>query len=234
MKATSRLLVAWVLLLAAANRGIAETSVTGIVVDRTGKPIEGVACLLAGTPSPTPGHHVIYSGIAKPILTDKEGRFSISLSQSESLADLQFDAVDHAPVFFYRIGPGDSPLRVVMTEGKVLRGRILDEQHAPIAHAVIELQMAQEDRWYQRKGITDTNGEFRFRISQPPQKSPWVLYFAGKRFEIDYSEVGPRALFTLLADVRITSEAEPGGAANGNQPIRSETNQTSPAASSRR
>jgi hypothetical protein len=232
MKAISRVLVAGLLLFAASSRGIAETSVTGTVVDRTGKPIEGVACLLAGTPSQTPGHRVLYSGIAKPIFTDKEGKFSISLPPSESLADLQFDASEHAPVFLYRVTPGGSPLRVVMTDGKVLRGRIVDEQHAPIAHAIIELQMAQEDRWYQRKGITDTSGDFRFRISEPPQKSPWVLYYAGKRFEIDYSKVTPSTLFSLLADGRITSEA--GGAANGSQPIRSETNRTAPAAGSRR
>lgn len=231
MKATSKLLVAGALLLAATSGSSAGTTVTGIVVDGIGKPIEGVACLLAGTP--TASNRIIYSGIAVPVFTDKEGRFSISLPQG-SLADLQFDGGDFAPVFLYRVNPDDSPLRVVMTEGKSLRGRVVDEQHAPIAHAEIELQMGQEDRWYQRKGITDSNGEFQFRICEPPQKSPWLLYFAGKRFEIDYSKVATGAFYTLQADVRITADPHPGGAANESPPVRSGATGTPETGGSRR
>ncbi len=38
----------------------------------------------------------------------------------------------------------------------------------------------------------------------------------------------------LILDVILRNKVEPGGAANGSQPIRSETNQTSAAAGSRR
>jgi hypothetical protein len=235
MKTTFRILVAVALLLfAASGRCVAQTNVTGVVVDRNGKPIEGAACMLAGTPSLTPDHRVIYSGIARPIFTDNGGRFSIPLPQSVPLVDLQFDSGGHAPVFLYRASPSDSPLRVVMTEGKVLRGRIVDEQQIPIVDAVIELQMPQEDRWYQRKEVTNTNGEFQFRISEPPEKSSWMLYYAGKRFQINYSQVTPKTSIILTVDVRMTSGAEPCGPANGSQPIRSETNRTSSAAGSRR
>ena len=203
-------LLAGSLLFAVSDRLVAQTSVTGLVVDTNGRPIGGVACLLAGTPSSTPGHRVIDSGIAQPIFTDNEGKFSIPLPQTVPLVDLQFDSGGHAPVFLYRASPSGSPLRVVMTEGKVLRGRIVDEQQTPVANAVIELQMPQEDRWYQRKVVTSTNGEFQFRISEPPQKSSWMLYYAGKRFKIDYSQVTPKTSITLAVDVRMTTRSDSG------------------------
>ena len=206
MKAILRLLAGMVFLVAASH-GSAGTNVTGVVVDSAGKPLEGVSCLLSGTPTRS-GQHVIFTAIHEPVFTDKEGRFSIAITAGpEFLADLQFDEGNHAPVFLYSVGPEDSPLKVVMTEGKILRGRIVDEKHEPIAHAEIELQLGQQDLWYQRKGITDTNGVFQFRITKPPQKSPWILQYAGKRFEIDYNIVDLNAQYTLQANVQISWEA---------------------------
>jgi hypothetical protein len=52
----------------------------------------------------------------------------------------------HAPASLYRVKPADSLLTVVMTEGKVVKGRIverLDDQLAPVPDAEIELQMPQ-------------------------------------------------------------------------------------------
>lgn len=192
--------------LVATSQGSAGTNVTGVVVDTSGKPLEGVSCLLSGTP--TRSGRVIFSAIHEPVFTDKEGRFSIAITAGpEFLADIQFDEGNHAPVFLYSVGPEASPLKVVMTEGKIFRGRILDEKHEPIAHAEIELQLGQPDLWYQKKGITDTNGVFQFRITKPPQKSPWMVQYAGKRFEIDYDKVDLGSEYTLQADVRISWEA---------------------------
>ena len=193
------------LLIAATGSCVAQTEVTGVVMDSKGKPIAGVACLLAGTPSLTPGQRVIYSGIAQPIYTDKEGKFTVPLAPSIPLADLQFDGGGFAPVFLYRVGASASPLRVVMTEGKLLKGRIVDEKQMPVANAEIELQLPQEDRWYQRKEVTNAQGEFEFRISEPAQNFSWLLYFAGKRFKIDYSQITPSTSITLTAEVRISS-----------------------------
>lgn len=195
----------------ACGDGFAQPLVTGIVVDEAGKPLEGVRYAVAGTPSIKPGNRVHYSGEeVERKFTDKEGKFAVSVPWPGELADLQFDGGEHAPVFVYRVSPTNSPLRVVMTKGKVLRGRIVDEQHAPIASAEIELQMAQEDRWYQRRGITDTNGEFQFRISEPPQRFPWTLCYAGKRFKVEYNEVTPKTVITLTAEVRMILEPEGG------------------------
>jgi hypothetical protein len=212
MKSSLEIFAALLLLFGASIRCVAQNDVTGVVVDKNGRPISGVVCILAGTAAPTNGTRVIDTGIARPVITDNEGRFAIP--QSEPLVDLQFDGTSNAPVFLYRINPKDGPLRVVMTGGKVLRGRVVDDKQIPIANAEIELQMPQEDRWYQRKQITNTNGEFQFRILEPPQNSPWVLcyggkrfkinYYGGKRSKIDYAQVTPETSITLTAGQRMT------------------------------
>jgi hypothetical protein len=219
------------LFFSASVRCVAQTNVSGIVVDTNGNPIKGVACLRAGTPSLTPGNRIIYSGGPQPTFTDNEGKFSIPLWTP--LVDLQFDGGDHAPAFLYRVSPSDSPLRVVMTEGKVLTGRIVDKQQMPIANAVIELRMPQEDRWYQRREVTNLHGEFEFWISEPPEQFHWMLYYAGKQFYVDYNKVTPETSVTLTVDVRMTFADKLVGAGNASQPISTETNQTSPAVSPR-
>ena len=127
----------------------------------------------------------------------------------------------HAPAFLYRVRPADGPVRVVMTEGKVLRGRIVErvknevlpirqaEVDLPIPQAEVELQMPQNDFWYQFKKATDAKGEFEFRISEPPGKTPWMLYFAGKRLAVDYAKLTPETVMVLEVSVKMTPSVEP-------------------------
>ena len=231
----------------------AQTNVSGVVVDKDGKPIAGVRCSVSGFPQPS-GGRIIYTGLRQIFSSDNEGHFAIPLPRSDPLVDLQFDEEGgsfvvtngvtkrvppyrHAPAFLYNVKPADGPARVVMTEGKLLRGRIVERvrnEVLPIPHAEVELQMPQEDFWYQSKNTTDAKGEFEFKISEPPGKSPWMLYYAGKRLAVDYAQVTPETVMVLEVSVKMTPSAEPDGAANGSQPIRSETNRTSSAAGSRR
>jgi hypothetical protein len=199
-----------------------QTDVTGVVIDRGGKPIQGVRCIVSGFPMPSEGH-IHYSGEPVFHFTDKEGRFSIPLPRSDPLVDLQFDGRSYAPAFLYKVRPADSPLRVVMTAGKVLRGRIVErvnDQVVPIAHAEVELQMSQEGFWYQNRQVTDDKGEFQFRISEPPQNFPWMLYYAGKRFAIEYAQIAPDTVILLEASFKLTSNAESSAPANGASPRR--------------
>lgn len=210
----------------------AQTNVTGVTVDTNGKPIACVQCAISGF-----GGHLHYSGMQTFVLTDNEGHFSIPLPRGDPLVDLQFDAGGHAPVFLYKVRPVDSPLRVVMSKGKVLRGRVVErlkDKIVPIPHATVQLQMPQDDFWYQRNEPTDTKGEFQFNISEPPAKWPWTLFIAGKQFPVDYAQVTPETVLVLEVSVRMTASSEPDAAANGSQPIRSETNSTPSAAGSRR
>ena len=231
----------------------AQTNITGVVVDKDGKPIAGVRCSVSGFPRPS-GGRIFYSGWPQFVFSDNEGYFAIPLPRSDPLVDLQFDeeggsfvvtnAVStrvppykHGPAFLSRVRPADGPVRVVMTEGRVLRGRIVErvrDEVLPISQAEVELQLPQEDVWYQCGRSTDAKGEFEFRISEPPGKSHWMLYYAGKRLAVDYAQVAPETVMVLEVSVKMTPSSEPDGAANGNQPIRPETNRTSGAADSRR
>jgi hypothetical protein len=124
----------------------------------------------------------------------------------------------HAPAFLYRVRPTDGLVRVVMTEGRVLRGRIVERvkgEVEPIPHAEVELQMSQEDFWYQSRKVTDAKGEFEFRLSEPPAKRSWMLYYAGKRLAVDYAQVTPETVMVLEVSIQMTPSAEPKPSANG-------------------
>jgi hypothetical protein len=201
----------------------AQTNVTGAVVDAGGKPIAGVRCAVSGFPQPS-GDRIIYSGLQSFVFTDQKGQFTIPLPRHDPLVDLQFDGGGHAPVFLYKVRPADSPLRVVMSDGRLLRGRIVErvkDELVPVPHAMVELQMPQEDFWYQYRQATDAKGEFEFRISDPPGKSPWMLYFAGKRLPVDYAQVTTETIMVLEVSVKMTPSAEPNGGANAASPRRS-------------
>ena len=193
--------------LVASGSGQAQ-NVTGVVVDEAGQAIAGVACRVIGWPLPG-GGQVHYSGMPRDHFTDTNGSFTISLPRSDPMVDLQFDHPEHGPVFLYEVHPGTSPLKIVMQKGKILKGRIVDDQGAPIKQTVLELQMAQSDRWYQRRGHTDSSGEFHFRISEPPDRHSWLLNYAGKAFAIDYSQITPETVVELRIDVKMTLKAAP-------------------------
>ncbi|HEX5218963.1 MAG TPA: hypothetical protein VFZ59_05300 [Verrucomicrobiae bacterium] len=120
------------------------------------------------------------------------------------MVDLQFDCGTHAPVFLYEVQPATSPLKVVMRKGKELKGRIVDGQGVPIQQTLLELQMAQSDRWYQRREHTDRLGEFRFRISEPPSGNSWLLNYGGKVFTIDYNQITPETIVELRINVQMS------------------------------
>jgi hypothetical protein len=202
--------------------GAATSNVNGVVVDAVGNPIAGVRCTVSGFPQPS-GGRTLYTGLQTFVFTDKDGHFSIALPRNDPLVDLQFDGGEFAPLFIYKVKPADSPLQVVMSEGKLLRGRVIDrvdDKLVPIPHAEIELQMPQEDFWYQNRQATDAKGEFRFRISEPPGAAPWMLYYAGKRITIDYAQVKPETVMVIEVSLKLTSSTEPSGVTNADSPRR--------------
>ena len=181
---------------------VGQTNVTGVVVDNDGRPIRNVACQIVGFPT-FGGSRIHYSGFSRVYFTDDNGRFEILLPRADPLDDLQFDHGEYAPAFFYDVKPSVSQIRIVMTKGKWLRGQIVDRQGVPIGNAEVELQMSQEDFWYQRKNYTDRNGVFQFRISVPPKRHSWELFYAGKRFKINYDQVTPETTLELMVDVKM-------------------------------
>jgi hypothetical protein len=202
-----------------ALRCYGQTNVTGVAVDAKGKPIGGVRCRVSGFPQAS--GDVIYSGISDFVFTDKEGHFSIPVSDRDPMVDLQFDesehdpfghdSIAHAPVFLYKVKTGGSPLKVVMPEGKVLRGRIVERvknELVPIPLTEVELNMPQQDVWYQNRIITNTNGEFRFRISEPPGEGQWQVYYAGKRFSVSYADITPDTVWVFEVSVTMRKSGQ--------------------------
>jgi hypothetical protein len=198
------------------QHGAAQTNVTGVVVDTGGRPIAGVRCVPSGSRE---------LGWPSSYITDEEGKFAVPLFPAMPTLGLQFDRqVSHAPVFLYHVRATDSPLRVVMTEGKLLRGRIVERvkgEAVPVTYALIELQMPQGDVWYQSRQMTDAKGEFQFRISEPPGKWPWMLSYAGVTLPVDYAQVTAETVMVLEVSVKMTPSAEPNGGANAASPRRS-------------
>ena len=189
----------------------ARANVTGVVVDTHGKPVAGVLCSVCGWPLPSGGRNG-YTGIRRFIATDQDGRFTIPIPRGDPLVDLEFDDSSHAPVFVYDFRPADSPLKVRMADGKLLRGRVVERvngEFVPIPHVEVELQMPQEDFWYQHRQTTSAKGEFQFRISEPPGKISWALCCRGERFPIEYAQVAEETVMVLDATAITPSAAGP-------------------------
>ena len=147
-----------ILCLQVAEISEAQTNVTGVVLDKDGHPVAGVRCSISGL-----GLRVFRTGMREFVFTDKEGHFSIPLRASGPVIDLQFDeegypmankprrAASYAPTFLGGVTPADGPVRVVMREGKLLRGRLVQRlkgEAVPIAHAKVELRMPTADFAY--------------------------------------------------------------------------------------
>ncbi|HEY5914908.1 MAG TPA: hypothetical protein VJA21_30315 [Verrucomicrobiae bacterium] len=208
MQSVSRaLLIGSSFLFLVLGRCAAQTNVTGVVVDEEGKPIRQVSCRISGYPL-ADGHRILQTGWAVSRFTDEKGGFALPVPRSDPLVELQFDHGQYAPVFLYDVRLSATPLKVVMTRGKELRGRVVDELGTPIEHAAIELQMPQPDYWYQRHNRTDDKGEFRFRISEPPQKHTWRLCYAGEWFTVDYEQVNLDTVIELRVKLEMRVVAE--------------------------
>ena len=182
----------------------------------------GVRCVISGYYDAS-GGRIHYSGVPGFHFADNQGQFSLPLPRSDPFVDLQFDDGKHGPVFLDKIKPADSPLRVVMPEGKVLRGRIVEHVRdavVPIPHCMVELRMPQEGACYERKQVTDDKGEFQFRVSEARGKRSWMLYLGGKWLPVDYAQVTPETVMVLEVSVKMTPIAEPSAPANVAAPRR--------------
>ncbi|MBX7191520.1 MAG: carboxypeptidase regulatory-like domain-containing protein [Sandaracinaceae bacterium] len=102
--------------------------VDGEVVDRRGRPI-AAAEVVASTASLSTSAHAA--------LSDAAGRFRVGPFEPGSVS------VDvRAGGFVSAVAEGcstDAPCRVILSEGAVLEGRVLDEAHEPIADAWVEV-----------------------------------------------------------------------------------------------
>jgi hypothetical protein len=222
----STLFVGCLVFILGAGLCLAESRVSGIVVDENEKPIEGVRCKLVGFPLPEGGRN-IYTGTTSFQMTDKEGRFAFENRRSDPLLDIHFDGGDHtpdfpyAPAFLHKASPADSPHRVVMTEGKVLRGKVvepLEDKLVPVKATHIDFRLPLDDLIYGNRQLILNNGEFQFRVCKPPERWPWMLVYAstGKRVSIDYDKITPQTVVTInvAVSLNVSYEQTPGAYSN--------------------
>jgi hypothetical protein len=202
---------------------IGQTTLTGIVVDRDGKPLADVLYRLSGY-----GKRQAIGGDIGFQKTDLGGRFAIQVPSEKSVADLQFDQPpsgrfpsasadlqfnyrELAPVVLNDVTADGVPLRVVMTEGMLVEGSVVElvnGKRVPISGATIALAMPQWGFWYHKEQGTGSDGKFHFRISEPPKGRHWQLVYGGKYFNIQYDPKQPKVVVELMSDIKMTVKSD--------------------------
>ena len=205
------------LLLLSTGQCIGQTSLTGIVVDKDGKPLKGVSYRLVGYGNIQ--NHARFSGgiIGSPPKTDTDGRFTQQIPSGNLFANLQFDSAELAPVVLDDIKCDGSLLLIVMTEGMLIEGTLsgwVNGKLVPIGGATISLKMFQMEFSFRKEQRTDKDGKFRFRISEPPKGRQWTLDYAGEHFVVEYKPK-KKALIEWIANkertVNLLPADEPAG-----------------------
>ena len=131
--------------------------VQGVVLGDSDQPIEGATvlqgpmCCLAGT---------------SPLKTDAIGRFRLTNIAPGSLI-LTFQAEGHAPeLTTVDVNPQTAPLEIHLANGNIIRGRVVDNEGNPVAHAWV-----MSDRWREHRTLgwqTGSDIEGRFVWSNAP------------------------------------------------------------------
>jgi len=171
-------------------------TVPGVVTDEEGKPLAEVNYRISGVWSFRNGLWGLRTGIAPELTTDRKGRFVLQFFESNIKYDLQFDKAGYAPSFLYDISPDSEELKVVMKRGVRFCGtvtRLVDGERKPVNSTTVTLRLPAESSWYQKRTLTDLDGEYVFRVSPPPppRRRKWQVVFADEIVEIDVEEGKP-------------------------------------------
>jgi len=171
-------------------------TVSGIVTDEGGNPLENVRWIISGRKELRNGAwiRVIRTGFPREHFTESNGRFAIPFYESNVKYDLQFDKPGYAPCFLYDISSDAGEINVVMRRGLVTRGkvvRVVNGQRRPVLGTMVQLRLPSEDLWYQKRAFTDMNGKYTFRVCQPPKPRKWQVVFAGEVVQLDIEQGKP-------------------------------------------
>ncbi|MEE9391514.1 MAG: sigma-70 family RNA polymerase sigma factor [Planctomycetota bacterium] len=134
-------------------------SLRGIVVDPRGYPVPGAALYILGTSD----HSKLARGESPPppqiLRTDAEGRFVCS-----GIGSGPVDVLARAPGFgccTERLAPGTAPheVRMVLPQGGIVRGRVIDGDGNAVAAAVVICSGAHDFEYC--RSLSDENGQYR-------------------------------------------------------------------------
>ncbi len=151
----------------------AET-IGGIVVDESGRPVEGVE---VNTSTEWGKHQRIvlrnyYCNL--PAKTDAEGRWRCTMLPKENIGDRADIRLEREGYANTRIGQGlyleykanaagEFPMRLTIEKGITVQGKVVDESGKPIAGALVFTNLVSNSALdSENKTKTDENGEFRF------------------------------------------------------------------------
>ena len=148
--------------------------VAGSAIDEAGSPVAGVLVRICGqkTLRPDGRFSLKFSGSFDILnaVTDKQGRFAIELEE-EGQYNLRFSPENHAAMIAYDVPVGKSDLKVTLSEGGTVTGRLLrteEGKKAPIASAEVKIEQSSRSSYSHlgfdrdRKTLTDSQGRFRF------------------------------------------------------------------------
>jgi len=148
--------------------------VAGVAIDDAGSPIAGVLVRGCGHKKPRPdGRFSITFSASFDIVnavTDEQGQFAIELEEDGEY-NLLFSPENHAAMIVYDIPVGKSDLKMTLSEGGTVTGRLLrneDGKQVPIASAEVKIEQSSRSSYSHlgfdrdQKTVTDSQGRFRF------------------------------------------------------------------------
>ncbi|MFC1633775.1 hypothetical protein ACFL5Z_02950 [Planctomycetota bacterium] len=148
--------------------------VAGVVIDDADVPVAGVPVKVCCHKKPRSdgrfsftfsGSFDIFNAV-----TDEQGRFAIELEE-EGQYNLRFSPKNYAAMIAYDVPVGKNDLRVTLSEGGMVAGRLLrteDGEKVPIPSAEIKIEQSVRSSYSHlgfdrdQKIVTDSRGQFRF------------------------------------------------------------------------
>ena len=152
-------------------------ALSGRVVGSDGKAVAEARVALGGSGKPSP---VADDEVVPTCYTDAAGRFRIAgLRPGTGLLAVRFEA--HAPALLtVDVGPDTPPVEVQLTDGEVLRGRVVDEEGRPIQGVRVSFNEWNGADASLIRYIDDTDGEGRHVWNHAPRGT----------VKLDYEKVG--------------------------------------------
>ena len=148
--------------------------VAGVAIDKAGSPVAAVLVRVCGHKKPRPDGRfsLTFSGSFDILnaMTDEQGLFAIEIEEDGQYS-LLFSPENHAAIIAYDVSVGKSDLKVTLTEGVTITGRLLRNENGkqvPIASAEVKIEQSDRNSYSHlgfdrdRKTVTDSQGRFRF------------------------------------------------------------------------
>jgi hypothetical protein len=148
--------------------------VAGVAIDKASLPVAGVLVRVCGqkTLRPDGRFSLKFSGSFDILnaVTDEQGRFAVELEE-EGQYNLLFSPENHAAIIAYDVPVGKSDLKVTLSEGGTITGRLLrieDGKKVPVLSAEVKIEQSSRSSYSHlgfdrdRKTLTDSQGRFRF------------------------------------------------------------------------